>query len=221
MRTAEWQAQVETSRAAFGSMLRRWRKQQGWTQYTACHWAKAAGFETISYGNLSVIEQGTAGDLRAKAFLQLAEINERLAARDFGVIQDVKLKALVEGAAPLAESEGDAIWGAEDFWRCYQGLAPVPERYSTDHLPDLDERSRRALLKRWRLSFQQLAKSSEFRPSHLLQQLGELVPAAVADPLEAALLGAKDLTADQLGQLWDSQAGCWRVDGWLAQLGIQ
>ena len=48
----------EENRAAFGRMLLNWRRRNGWTQYTACSWAEEAGFEAISYGNLSVIEQG-------------------------------------------------------------------------------------------------------------------------------------------------------------------
>ena len=54
----------EANRTGFGRMLLNWRRRNGWTQYTACSWADEAGFDTISYGNLSVIEQGKAGELR-------------------------------------------------------------------------------------------------------------------------------------------------------------
>ena len=36
----------------------------------------------ISYGNLSVIEQGKAGELRQKSFWQLGELNRRIAAKE-------------------------------------------------------------------------------------------------------------------------------------------
>jgi hypothetical protein len=36
-------AQQKTSRLAFGRMLLNWRRRNGWTQYTACHWAEAIG----------------------------------------------------------------------------------------------------------------------------------------------------------------------------------
>jgi hypothetical protein len=38
----------------------------------------------ISYGNLSVIEQGRAGELRHRAFWQLWEPNRRIASCDWG-----------------------------------------------------------------------------------------------------------------------------------------
>ena len=65
--------QQQESRGAFGRMLLNWRRRNGWTQYTACSWAEAIGEPklVISYGNLSVIEQGKAGELRQRAFWQL------------------------------------------------------------------------------------------------------------------------------------------------------
>ncbi|MFZ0409467.1 MAG: hypothetical protein WAM11_15370 [Cyanobium sp.] len=77
-------ARQEASRLAFGRMLLNWRRRNGWTQYTACTWAKAIGEPSmvISYGNLSVIEQGKAGELRQKSFWQLGELNRRIAAKE-------------------------------------------------------------------------------------------------------------------------------------------
>ena len=58
--------QQEQSRGVFGRMLLNWRRRNGWTQYTAFSWAEAIGEPSlvISYGNLSVIEQGKAGELQ-------------------------------------------------------------------------------------------------------------------------------------------------------------
>ncbi len=55
--------QQQSSRVVFGRMLLNWRRRNGWTQYTACYWAEAIGDPklVISYGNLSVIEQGKGG----------------------------------------------------------------------------------------------------------------------------------------------------------------
>ena len=64
-----------------------WRRHNGWwTQYTACTWAETIGEPklVISYGNLSVIEQGRAGELRHRAFWQLWELNRRIASCDWG-----------------------------------------------------------------------------------------------------------------------------------------
>ena len=89
---AELLERQEENRAAFGRMLLNWRRTNGWTQYTACSWAEEAGFDAISYGNLSVIEQGKAGELRQKAFWQLAELNRRIAEQDWGTIQSQAIK---------------------------------------------------------------------------------------------------------------------------------
>lgn len=75
------------NRASFGRMLQNWRWRNGWTQYTACSWDEEAGFDTISYGNLSVIDQGKAGELRQKAFWQLGEINRRIDAKEWGSVK--------------------------------------------------------------------------------------------------------------------------------------
>ena len=89
---AELLERQEEDRAAFGRMLLNWRRTNGWTQYTACEWGAEAKFEVISYGNLSVIEQGKAGELRRPAFFQLAEANRRIAEQDWGRLKTQVLK---------------------------------------------------------------------------------------------------------------------------------
>ncbi|NBR91057.1 MAG: hypothetical protein EBS68_14325, partial [Rhodobacteraceae bacterium] len=98
-------ARQEENRAAFGRMLLKWRRTNGWTQYTACSWAEEAGFDAISYGNLSVIEQGKAGELRQKAFWQLGEINRRIAEKDWGPVKSQSIKEKLEEAVPLGDDE--------------------------------------------------------------------------------------------------------------------
>ena len=82
-----------SSRLAFGRMLLNWRRRNGWSQYTAFTWAEAIEEPklVISYGNLSVIEQGKAGELRQRAFWQLWELNLRIADRDWGRFGDGEL----------------------------------------------------------------------------------------------------------------------------------
>jgi len=138
---------MEEHRIAFGQMLRNWRLCQGWTQYTCCEWAEAAGFETISYGNLSVIEQGKAGELRQKAFFQLEEVNRRIAQQDFGPVKSQKLLALLEQAQPLGDKH-TPVWGAVDFWCCYVGRKDVPPGLKGPPPEEKGLRSRLILRKR-------------------------------------------------------------------------
>jgi transcriptional regulator with XRE-family HTH domain len=121
-------AAQQAAHQAFGAMLRSWRIQNKWTQYTAHNWAKEAGFETISYGNLSVIEQGKAGELRQKAFFQLEELNRRLIARNWGNVKTQKIKEKLKDAKPLVDDNGKA-WDAVDFWACYVGMKPIPANF--------------------------------------------------------------------------------------------
>lgn len=115
-------------RIAFGRMLKSWRIQMGWTQYTAWTWAQAADFEMISYGNLSILEQGTAGELRHKAFLQLEELNRRISRRDFSGVTERRLRDRLEASFPLGDDDAPT-WSAVEFWACYVGRRPIPQRF--------------------------------------------------------------------------------------------
>ncbi len=126
--TEQLLAQQQTARLNFGQMLRKWRQANNWTPYTAASWAEEAGFDTISYGSLGLLEQGTAGELRQKGFFQLQELNSRLAERNYGEFRNIQLLELVTNAKPLG-SEEKPVWDATDFWACYTGLLPVPEPY--------------------------------------------------------------------------------------------
>jgi hypothetical protein len=128
--------QQEESRGVFGRMLLNWRRRNGWTQYTACSWAEAIGEPKllISYGNLSVIEQGKAGELRQRAFWQLWELNRRIVSGDWGRIGDAELRRKLEGATSLGD-EAAPVWGPLEFWACYCGLRPVPPAFASTPAP--------------------------------------------------------------------------------------
>jgi hypothetical protein len=118
----------QQARIAFGRMLLVWRQRNHWTQYTAHEWAKEAGFETISYGNLSVIERGKAGELRQKAFFQLEELNRRIINKQWGAIKSQHIKEKLKEIQPI-QGDDDKVWDAVDFWSCYTGCTPVPTKY--------------------------------------------------------------------------------------------
>jgi hypothetical protein len=145
---AELLERQHQSRPAFGRMLLNWRRRNGWTKYTACNWAKEVGFEMISYGNLSVIEQGKAGELRQKVFWQLGELNRRIDAKEWGKLLNKAIKQKLKGAVPLGDNDCP-IWSALEWWACYCGLREVPEAFRTTPPPALGQRRATEISSKW------------------------------------------------------------------------
>lgn len=183
-------AAQQPAREAFGRMLRIWRMRNGWTQYTVAEWSKAAGFTAISYGNLSVIEQGKAGELRQANFFMLQEQNRRLIEQDWGVIADQKLRELVQQGQPLLGDDG-VVWDAVAFWRCYIGDLPVPAIYTVSALPPLSRKAAAELCEQWRRVFRSGVKELSTDPVAALQRVTD-------ERLRSVLLGVEDYSPADL-----------------------
>jgi transcriptional regulator with XRE-family HTH domain len=114
---------------AFGKFLRQWRVKMGWTQYTANRYGQELGFSTISYGNLSVLERGIGGELRIKAFYQLARLNFSLHIKEYKnkLFTDQVIRCLIEqhGVVSICTPEGLA-WGPMEFWGAANGFIDFP-----------------------------------------------------------------------------------------------
>ena len=107
-----FQAYVDSQAAAredFGRMLRLWRERNGWTQYTAERWGREAGFRTVSSGNISMVEQGKAGDLRAQAHFQLGDVNRRIAEKDWGPVKSQEIRQALAEATAIRGDDGQ-VW---------------------------------------------------------------------------------------------------------------
>jgi hypothetical protein len=196
----DWQ---EESRRAFGKMLLHWRRRNGWTQYTVCSWGLEASFEVISYGNLSVIEQGKAGELRQKAFFQLEELNRRVAEKDWGNVKTQRIKDQIKGAEPLRGDEGK-LWDAVDFWSCYIGYVPVPQAYQAGLAPKLTEKSAAELCQKWRQHVRRLAKEHKNFHSDVTEFLEDLMGCVPEEHRKRfrEVLAADDYSPAELVQLW-------------------
>jgi hypothetical protein len=197
---AELLERQEENRAAFGRMLLNWRRTNGWTQYTACSWAEEAGFDAISYGNLSVIEQGKAGELRQKAFFQLEELNRRLAEKDWGPVKSQRLKDQLKNAEPL-RGDDDKLWDAVDFWSCYIGYVPVPSTYQTAPAPTLTAKRAEELCQKWRQHVRRVIKERGFDVSEALELLEASVPSEHQKRFRE-VLAVDDYSPAELSQLW-------------------
>ena len=198
---AELLERQEENRAAFGRMLLNWRRRNGWTQYTACSWADAVGFETISYGNLSVIEQGKAGELRQKAFWQLGELNRRIAELDWGKVLDQAIKEKLEGSVPIGDKDCQ-VWTPLEFWACYCGLREVPDAFRTTPAPTIGQRKATELSAKWRYQLRQVVDEFELDPSDAITALAAEASEEHRKRFYAVLTGFGDYKPEELAPFW-------------------
>ena len=193
----DWQ---DESRRAFGKMLLNWRRRNGWTQYTACEWGTEADFEVISYGNLSVIEQGKAGELRQKAFFQLEELNRRLAEKNWGPLKSQRLKDQLKNAEPLHADDGK-LWDAVDFWSCYIGYVPVPRAFQAAPAPTLTPKRAEEICQKWRQHVRRMIKEGGLDVTQTLEQLVKSAPKEHQKRF-SEVLAIDDYSSVELAQLW-------------------
>lgn len=205
------------SRKTFGKMLRNWRLANGWTQYTYCNWAKTTGnkHSAISYGNLSVIEQGTAGELRQKVFWQLWEQNRRIHAKDWGSLEDKELEQRLMQAKHI-QTVDRMIWGPGDFWECYNGLLDVPSWLRVSVSPRITEKQAKQISTELRERVREHRKD----PSNgsLLELLAEFTSNAPDNEKEKfsnVLMGFDSYTSYELSALWDSDYECYLPQLWI------
>jgi hypothetical protein len=211
---------AERHRKAFGLMLKNWRLRCGWTQYTYCDWAVATGHShsAISYGNLSVIEQGTAGELRHKPFWQLWEMNRRIAHHDWGDLSGIEDELLLQrlNQAFALGDDDTPLWGPTTFWACYNGLHPVPQCLLTPPAPVLNAKNAKALSSELRKQFQERVKRIGRDPLWALGALSESVLQGNRQKFIAVLMGMDDYDSHELQSLWDPERKCYRPQQWAA-----
>jgi hypothetical protein len=214
---AELLAQQKASRLAFGRMLLNWRRRNGWSQYTAFTWAEAIGEPklVISYGNLSVIEQGKAGELRQRAFWQLWELNRRIAGRDWGRFRDGELRQKLEAAIALGDADCP-VWGPLEFWACYGGLRPVPAAFAVSPAPVIGPRQATLLSNRWRQQLRSLIDTHQLDPATTLAALMQLAGEEHRKGFYAVLTGFRAYSPEELSVLW-LHGDHYRPQQWLEQ----
>jgi hypothetical protein len=215
---ANWFAEMEEKQAearlVFVRMLRLWRERNGWTQYTLADWGKEAGFPAISYGNLSAIEQGKAGELRRPAFFQLAEVNRRIAEQSWGRLKTQALKDKLKGATAIVDDDG-SLWGPIELWSCYVGLRPVPSAYAVQPRPEAPSvamKEARDLSRTWREQVSQAVEASELDPFEAIQAIARLAPLNQRKQLRTVLTSFGDYEPADLQELWDGE---WLPERWI------
>ena len=199
---AEMEARQAEARLAFGRMLRLWRERNGWTQYTVAEWGKEVGFPAISYGNLSAIEQGKAGELRRPAFFQLAEANQRLFENKLGAIRSKELREKIQAGKPILREDGQP-WGPRELWSCYVGLQEVPKEFQDPPRPAAPKttaQKARELSRQWREQVGEAIEAHELDPFQGLQAIARLAPAAHRKQLRKVLTSYQSSLEEEQNQ---------------------
>ena len=212
--TKEAQAEAAT---AFGAMLKRWRSQNGWTQYTAAEWAKEAGdFESSPHSGLSELENGHVKNPRAGTFIRLAEVNYRVHAADFHGVRSRKIKDELKGSVAILDEQGKP-WGPAQFWECHAGLRSVPEDLApapTIPAPRLTDDQAAELGSAWRQTIADHGRTKGLSTIRAFTDFLRTVPPQHRDAMENGL--GLDLTAADLAPMWDAAEGRWLPMVWVA-----
>ena len=213
IRTAQAEAAV-----AFGAMLRRWRERNGWTQYTAGEWAKEAKppFEIPPFSGLSELETGKTRSPRTMLFLYLGELNARVAAGDYRGVTVRKILDELQDSQPITGDDG-TLWGPAQFWECHAGLRPAPgwlQPVPLTPAPEITPDSACDLGDGWRERVLEIGAAAGLRPLVAMQQFAKTCPASAREAIEDGM--AAGFSPALIARCWDSEAGEWGPEQWLA-----
>lgn len=204
------EAELEQARIRFGQMLKAWMHSGGWSTKTPMEWAKAAGLPQISNNTVSFIWAGAQPKTSPSFFTNLGYLNYRLAAKNYGPVQDRKLRDRVAALPPLCHSNGTP-WGAVDFFACYIGqLSPPPE---FDWKPPektrlLSEQVAQRISSQKHKLFEDHTAATGLSKAEAWSQLKALCSGLTADQLDAlqqVLSGWRSWTPEELEELKDEQ----------------
>ena len=204
------------SAGEFGKMIRRWRERNGWTQYTAKSWAQEAGFALIGHSGVSELENGITKAPGIKVFLHLAEVNERVAARNYVGIRSRKLRDEIEGSMAIVDEQGQP-WGPAMFWECFTGLRAIPEWLQADpgeNRPVITDAGAAELSAQWAAAARDAIRAAGMRSSELTSA-GQAAPVSRRPRWTDVVMGFEPYTAAELAELWDAQAATWLPATWL------
>lgn len=204
------ETELEQARIRFGLMLKAWMHSGGWSTKTPMEWAKAAGLPQISNNTVSFIWAGTQPKTSPSFFTNLGYLNHRLAAKDYGPIQNRKLRDRVACLEPLCHANGTP-WGAVDFFACYIGQLSPPDAFNLDppEKPRLlsDQVAQRISSHKQKL-FEDHTAASGLSKAEAWEQLKILCAGLSADQVDAfqqVLSGWRSWTPLELEELKDEQ----------------
>ena len=133
----------QEARLAFGRTLTLWLERGGWSHDIPLRWGKAADFPAVADSTFNKLQRGKIEQPYPVTFIQLGLMNSRLAAGDYGPIEDQALKERIARQKPITHEDGD-LWVATDFFAHFIGEEPAPAWARQRPLPTEQEASARS-----------------------------------------------------------------------------
>ena len=213
-RTKEQQAAAAVE---FGAMLRRWRRLNGWTQYTSGRWAAEAGIDEIAHSGLSELERGLTKDPRVSLYMALATMNALVHAEDFRGVSTRRLIDQLKGSRAICDEHG-APWGPAEFWACRAGILEPPDWLQpvpVNPAPRLSTVDAEELCDEWASQARRAARKSGVGRAGL-ERAKTCAPAKERDRWADVLAQLDSYSPDDLAELWDGVESEWLPAQWLA-----
>jgi transcriptional regulator with XRE-family HTH domain len=212
-RTQSYNDQRQQALVQFGVMLRRWRERNGWSQHTGAQWAKAAGFSAPAAGNISNLERGIAGAPSPSTIMMLADLNARIAAREWGPVTGRQLRDRLMQAEPITDDDGTA-WGPLEFWGASVGMHPIPEQLQNEVERPMPQVDPKELCHHWRELLAAAVLEHDLDAAEVITAMAKPVPAELRRRLRQVLaISSCHLEREELPELW--------VNGWLPEQGLR
>ena len=133
----------QEARLAFGRTLTLWLERGGWSHDIPLRWGKAADFPAVADSTFNKLQRGKIEQPYPVTFIQLGLMNARLAAGDYGPIEDQVLKERIARQKPITHEDGD-LWVATDFFAHFIGEEPAPAWARQRPLPTEQEATDRS-----------------------------------------------------------------------------
>jgi len=211
--------QQDEAAMEFGRMLRRWRKLNGWTQYSARRWADEADLgDVIRHSGLSELERGLTKSPRNIVFLSLANLNALVHQGEYRGVRSRDLLDQLKGSKAICDEATGEPWGPEAFWACHCGLLAPPAWLAApaaSPAPVLSDDQASELCTSWADQAREAARAADTGPAGLIAA-GGFAPQRLRLRWSGVLLGIDSFSSKELIEQWDAEASEWRPAQWLA-----
>ena len=199
-----YEEQREEALRRFGRLVRRWRVANGWTQYLGERLLQECGIPSLTPSNWSTIESGKAGNMNPGTLFRLAELNRRVADKDFPGAHTRELRDWLEDSRAILTVDGQP-WGPPEFFAALVGLLEPPDWLSEGSVPPLTDAEAAALCEGWRKQMNKAIAEHNLDPLEVLQGISLVAQPAERLALRQMLTGAKGYTAAELRQSWNQE----------------